>query len=103
MNDSRPPTAPLAPLIDAAEGRVLLIVGSAAYMSSDAAVTADDAGAPPTGVAEGTVLPVAGAVVNATVASAEAGALATPPPTQLGKQYRRSTAVLQVRRRCRAR
>ena len=90
---TRPPTAPL---IDAAERTVLLVVGSAAYMSSDAAVTADDAGAPPTGEAEGTVPPVAGAVVNAAFACAEAGALPAPPPTQLGKQYRRSPAVLQV-------
>ena len=40
---------------------------------------------PPTDVAEGTVPPVAGAVVNATVASEEAGALAAPHTDAVGK------------------
>ena len=88
--------APTAPLIDAAEGSVPLVAGSAADISANATATADDAGAPPTDVAEGTVPPVARAVVSATVASEEAGALADPRPTQWGKQYRRSPALLQV-------
>ena len=82
MDDSRAPTAPL---IDAAEETVQLVNGSAADISADAAATADDAGAPLTDAVDGTVPPVAGAAVNATVPSAEAGALAAPPPTQWGK------------------
>ena len=62
-----------------------LVTGSAANISSDAAATADDAGAPPADVAERTVPPVTGAVVNATLASAEAGALAVPPTDAVGK------------------
>ena len=82
LDDSRPPTALL---MDEAEGTVPLVAGSAANISSDAAATADDAGAPSTDVAEGTVPLVAGAVVNATVASAEAGALAAPTTDAVGK------------------
>ena len=48
-DDSRMSTAPL---IDAAEGTVLLVTGSAADFSADAAATGDDAGASPTDAAE---------------------------------------------------
>ena len=81
VDESRPPTSPL---IDAAEGTVPLVTGSAADISSDAAAIADDAGALPTDVAEGTVPPVAGAAVTAVVPSAEAGALAAPPTDAVG-------------------
>ena len=47
-DDSR---ASNAPLIDAAEGTVLLVAGSAVDISDDVAATADDAGAPPTDAA----------------------------------------------------
>ena len=80
-DDSRLPTSPLT---DVAEGTVPLIAGSAAD-STDAAATADDAGAPPTDAAERTVPPVAEAAVNATVPSSEAGALAVPPTDVVGK------------------
>ena len=82
VDDSRPPAAPL---IGAGKGTVPLVAGSAADIYADAAATAGDAGALSTDVAEGTVPPVAGAVVNATVASAEAGALAVPPTDAVGK------------------
>ena len=48
-DDSRASTAPL---IDAAEGTVPLVAGSAADISTDAAATADNAGAPPNDAAE---------------------------------------------------
>ena len=76
VDHSRPLTAPL---IDAAEGTVPLVAGSAADISSDVVATADDGGVPPTDVVEGTVPPVVGGVVNADVVSTEAGALAVPP------------------------
>ena len=60
-DDSRPPTAPL---IDAGEGTAPLVAGSATNISSDAAATADDAGALPTDIAEGTVPLVVGSVAN---------------------------------------
>ena len=41
-----------APLIDAAEGTVLLVTDSAADISADVAATADDAGGPPADAAE---------------------------------------------------
>ena len=80
-DDSRLPTSPLT---DVAERTVPLIAGFAAD-ATDAAATADDAGAPPTDAAEGTVPPVAEAAVNATVPSSEAGALAVPPIDVVGK------------------
>ena len=79
-DDSRAPTASLT---DAAEGTLLLVAGSAD--AADAAATAEDAGAPPTEAAKGTVPPVAGAAVNAAIPSAEAGTLAAPPTDAVGK------------------
>ena len=81
VDDSRPPTAPL---VDAAEGTVPLVAGSAVNIFVDGATTADDAGAPPADAAQGTVPPVAGAAVNA-APSAVAGALAAPPTDVVGK------------------
>ena len=93
VDDSRPPTALLK---DAAEGRVPLGAGSAADMSSDAAATANDVSSPPTDVAGGTVPPVAGAVVRPLLHLQKRAPWPPPPPTQWGKQYYRSPALLQV-------
>ena len=93
-DDSRLSTAAQ---IDAAEGTVPLVVGSAADISADAAATADDAGAPPTGAAEGKHRWSPGPPSMPLFYLQKASALAArPPPTQWGKQYRRSPALLQV-------
>ena len=68
---------------DASGAVVSPVDGAASATASDDAAPADDSRAPTaplSGVAEGTVPLVAGAAFDAAVSSAEAGALAAPPP-----------------------
>ena len=69
--------------IDASGAVVSPVDGAASAAASDDTAPADDSRAPTapqSGVAEGTVPLVVGAAFDATVSSAEAGALAPPPP-----------------------
>ena len=93
VDDSRPPTAPL---IDAAKVTVPLVAGSAANISPDAAVTVDDAGAPPTDVAREQYRRSPGSSSIPLFHLQKRGPWPPPPPMQWGKQYRRSLALLQV-------
>ena len=68
---------------DASGAVVSPVDGAASATASDDAAPADDSRAPTallSGVAEGTVPLVADAAFDAAVSSAEAGALAAPPP-----------------------
>ena len=79
----------IAALSTDASGAVVSPVDGAAYAAaSDDAAPADDSRAPTaplSGVAEGTVPLVVGAVFNAAVSSAEVDALAAPPTDVVGK------------------
>ena len=92
---------------DASGAAVSQVDGAASAAGSDDAAPADDSRAPIApliGAAEGTVPLVAGAAVDAAVPSAEAGALAAPPPRCSGENSTVSRRrCCRYCRRCRAR